>query len=205
MIGLILLLAFGLGSILGGQIIGRLQGLDLRHTGSGNLGATNALRSGGMRAGLLVLLIDAGKAWIAASLLPLLAQPAPDWLPWACGALAVLGHVFSPFARFHGGKGVASGAGAYLALLPHALALGLVGFILGLSLSGYVSASVLLATSLVLFYVTCLSATGVWSLAGAFATAMFLLMCWTHRDNWRRLRQGTESRFTSIMLIKPRP
>lgn len=201
---LILLLAFALGAILGGQIIGKLQGLDLRHSGSGNLGATNALRSGGKMAGLLVLLIDAGKAWLAVTALPMLSPEPAAWLPWACGALAVLGHVFSPLAGFHGGKGVASTAGAYIALMPQALALGLIGFALCLMFSGYVSLSVLLAACLILLYVTCLSAVGIFSHAGAFATGMLLLILWAHRDNWRRLARGEENRFTAVMPIKPK-
>lgn len=203
MSAIILLLAFLLGSILGGQIIGRLRGLDLRHSGSGNLGATNALRSGGKVAGLLVLLIDTGKAWAAVSLLPSLQAEPVDWLPWACGALVILGHVFSPLAGFRGGKGVASAMGACAALLPQALLLGLTGFLLGLVLSGFVSLAVVLAASLILFHVACLSAIGALSHAGAFALGILLLILWTHRDNWRRLIRGEENRFTRIMLFKP--
>ncbi len=202
--GYILALAFLLGSVLGGQIVSRLRGLNLRQSGSGNLGATNALRSGGAPIGLLVLVIDAGKAWAAASLLPLLAIEAEAWLPWACAALAVLGHIYSPWAGFNGGKGAASGIGAYLALMPTALAVGLAGFIPALVLSGYVSLSILLAASLILLYVTCFSVVGIQSYAGAFAAGMLLLLCWTHRSNLLRLARGTEHRFEKIMLIKPR-
>lgn len=201
---LILLLAFMLGAVLGGQILSRLRGLDLRASGSGNLGATNALRSGGVKLGLMVLLIDAGKAYAAVTLLPELLSAPPVWLPWACGLLAVLGHVFSPFAGFRGGKGAASAVGASLALLPMALALGLTGFIIALLLSGYVSLSVLLATTLVVFHVACLSDPGLLSISGAFAGSLWLLLLWTHRENLARLAQGTENRFDKIMLLKPR-
>lgn len=201
---LALLVAAVLGSLLGGQIVGRLRGLDLRMSGSGNLGATNALRSGGVKMGLIVLLIDALKAWIAAAYVPLLvAQPA-TWLPWACGGLAVVAHIYSPWAGFKGGKGVACGLGACIALLPGALLWGLIGFICVLVASGYVSLSVMAASSLIVLKVGCFSAAGLWSWPGAFALGMLLLLSWSHRDNLRRLAQGNENRFEKIMLIKPR-
>ncbi len=204
MTGLALVVAALLGSLLGGQIVGRLRGLDLRNSGSGNLGATNALRSGGVKMGLVVLLIDALKAWLAAAWVPLLvAQPA-SWLPWACGGLAVLAHIYSPWAGFKGGKGVACGLGACIALLPGALLWGLLGFICVLVASGYVSLSVMAASSLIVLKVACFSAWGLWSWPGAFALGMMLLLSWTHRDNLRRLARGNENRFEKIMLIKPR-
>ncbi len=202
---LALICAFLLGSILGGQIVGRLKGLDLRHSGSGNLGATNALRSGGVASGVAVLLVDAGKAALAIWLAALLAPEGPDWLPWACGGVAVLGHIYSPLAGFKGGKGVASGLGASLYLLPAAVLWGLLGFIGCLLLSGYVSLSVLLACCLILLKVACFSSAGFWSLQGAFALSMLLLLCWTHRDNLLRLSRGEENRFEKVMLFKPRP
>lgn len=203
MITLLLLLAFALGSVLGGQIISHLHGLDLRNSGSGNLGATNALRSGGVSTGLLVLLFDAGKAVLAVWLASLLTPPAPAWLPWACGVMVVLGHVFSPLAGFRGGKGVASGLGASLILLPWASLLGLAGFVLCLVLTGYVSLSVLLACCLILLKVACFSSAGIWSSHGLFALGMLLLLCWTHRDNLQRLARGNENRFKKVMLFKP--
>ena len=201
---LALLLAALLGSLLGGQIVGHLRGLDLRRSGSGNLGATNALRSGGIKMGLIVLLIDAGKAWLAAAGLPQLVEQAPIWLPWACGSLAVLGHIYSPWAGFKGGKGVACGLGACAALLPIALLWGLGGFVIVLVLSGYVSLSVLTATVLITLKVACFSAAGLWSLPGAFALGMLVLLSWTHRENLQRLLRGNENRFEKVMLIKPR-
>ncbi len=199
-----LLAAFLLGSVLGGQLLGRLRGLDLRSSGSGNLGATNALRSGGPAMGISVLLFDAGKAYLAAAGLPSLLSAPPLWLPWSCAAAAVLGHIFSPWAGFHGGKGVATGVGAYLALLPDALLIGLAGFVPALILSGYVSRSVLLGSSLILLYVVCFSAAGAFSLAGGFACAMLMLLSWTHRENLLRLAQGREHRFEKVMLFRSR-
>ncbi|MGJ8669479.1 MAG: glycerol-3-phosphate 1-O-acyltransferase PlsY [Oceanococcus sp.] len=201
---LALTLSFVLGSLLGGQLIGRLKGLDLRQSGSGNLGATNALRSAGISSAVIVLAFDAGKAALAVWLSQLLAPQQSHWLPWACGVMAVLGHVYSPLAGFKGGKGVACGLGASLYLIPWAALLGLAGFILSLTLSGYVSLSVLFACSLIVLKVACFSALGLWSAAGAFAVFMLLLLSWAHRENWQRLLKGEESRFEKIMLFKPR-
>ncbi len=203
MIALALLLAFLLGSLLGGQIIGRLKGLDLRQSGSGNLGATNALRSAGIASGVLVLLFDAGKAVLAIQLATWMA-PESDWLPWCCGALVVLGHIYSPLAGFSGGKGVACGLGACLCLMPWAALWGLLGFIIVLLLSGYVSLSVLFASCVILFQVACFSTWGAWSTAGAFAFFMLLLLAWSHRENWQRLATGEEYRFEKVMLFRPR-
>lgn len=202
--GLAVLLAFALGSLLGGQILGRLSGADLRATGSGNLGATNALRAGGTRLGVAVLLVDLGKGWLAAGWVPMLA-PQVAGLPWVCGLAAVLGHVFSPLAGFRGGKGVATSAGSLLALLPWGLALGLAGFLPCLLLTGYVSLSVLLAGVLVLFYVACLSSAGAVSAAGLYAAGLLLLLIWSHRANIGRLARGQESRFDKLMLRRRRP
>lgn len=204
MIWLLIVLAFAIGSVLGGQIIGRLRGLDLRQSGSGNLGATNALRSGGLSSGLIVLLIDAGKGYLAVWICGAMATDGPAALPWICGIAVILGHVFSPLAGFKGGKGVACGLGASLFLLPLALSWGLAGFVICLLLSGYVSLSVLLAVSLILLQVTCFSAVGIWSWPGVFALFVLLLLFWAHRENIVRLYQGKENRFTKVMLVKPR-
>ena len=197
--------AFALGSLLGGQIMGWLKGVDLRQSGSGNLGATNALRSQGLLSGIAVLLFDAGKAILAVFIAHQLEATDDSWLPWAAAAMVILGHIYSPWAGFKGGKGVACGLGACLYLLPWGLLWGAAGFVSCLLLSGYVSLSVLLASSLILFYVTCISSSGIWSAAGAFSLFLLLIIIWAHRENWRRLLRGEESRFEKVMLIKPQP
>jgi acyl phosphate:glycerol-3-phosphate acyltransferase len=106
------LIGFLLGSIASGLWIARARGVDLRSIGSGNIGATNAIRALGPRWGGLVFLLDTAKGAAAA----LLSTHVPTQL--AAGAAAILGHVFSPWARFKGGRGVATSLGVFLAILP---------------------------------------------------------------------------------------
>lgn len=194
------LAAFALGGILGGRVVGRLRGVDLRAAGSGNIGATNALRTQGSAFALAVLAIDAGKGALAVALLPRLA-PEFAVLPFACAAAVVLGHCFSPFARFNGGKGVATLAGVFATLLPVTFLWMLAGFVLMVLLTGIVSLATLFGALIALLHLACFATVGVLSQAGAFVAAMVLLVLWTHRDNWRRLLAGTESRFEKARLL----
>ncbi|MGB1557240.1 MAG: glycerol-3-phosphate 1-O-acyltransferase PlsY [Oceanococcaceae bacterium] len=197
-----LLLAFLLGSLLGGQLLGRLRGLDLRQSGSGNIGATNALRAGGKVFALGVLLWDAGKG-ILAVWLPSLIAPTDTALPWLCGLAAVAGHVYSPFARFSGGKGAATALGAAAVLLPLGFAWALGAFVFCLLLCGYVSLSMLFALAILALHTACFSVWSAWSLPTAYALCLFFFLCWTHRENLQRLRAGTENRFEKVMLRRP--
>lgn len=197
---LLLVLAFAIGSILGGQWLGRLRGLDLRSSGSGNIGATNALRAGGRGFGLLVLAFDAGKGAAAVAIAQALPFATEAWV-WLTGVIVVAGHVWSPWAGWSGGKGAATALGVAVALVPGHTAIALVVFLISLVASGYVSASMLVA-----FAALWLSLLG-YPAAGSFATGWafmtWVLLCWTHRDNLQRLRAGTENRFTNVMLRPP--
>ena len=197
----LIVFAFALGGLLGGRIVGRFKGVDLRATGSGNIGATNALRTQGTGFALLVLLIDAGKGVLAVLLLPRLAPEASAALPFACGAAAVLGHCFSPWQGFNGGKGVATLAGVFMALVPTAFVWMLAAFVLIVLLTGVVSLATLFGALVALLTISCFSSLGVFSVAGAFVLAMLLLVLVTHRDNWRRLVAGTESRFERARVL----
>lgn len=121
-LGVTTLLAYLLGSLIGSLIVGRLRGgVDIRNAGSGNPGGTNALRTQGAAFALWVVLIDAGKGWIAVAVLPDLRlpfvgiDPAIDrlWLTVACGAAVVVGHVYPVWYGFRGGKGAATLVGAH--------------------------------------------------------------------------------------------
>jgi len=203
------LLAYLVGNLMGGQIIGLLKGgVDLRKFGSGNVGATNALRTQGKVFALGVLLIDVGKGVGAALLLPLLPWPWPQAEPWpqewqayACGVGVALGHCYPVFYRFQGGKGVATLAGVFGALLPAALPWILGAFILVTILSGYVALASVSAAVIALFYSACIDARGFWSATGAFTAAMTLLVVWKHRENLLRLARGEEHRFDKARLL----
>lgn len=200
---LLMLAAYALGSLMGGLIVARLKGgVNLRASGSGNIGATNALRTQGKGFALAVLLIDVGKGVVAALLLPRLAGAAatPE-LGYACGAAAVLGHCYPLWHRFQGGKGVATVAGVFAALLPASFPWMLLAFVLVVLLTGTVSLATLGGSVVALLHVACFSEQGLFSGAGAFTTAMALLVLVKHRANWARLRTGTEPRFEKARLL----
>lgn len=202
---LVIVAAYLVGALSGGLLIGRLLGkADLRAAGSGNAGATNALRTGGRLYGVLVLLFDLAKGLVAAGLLPLLLASAPDWLAFACGAAAVVGHVYPVYFGFTGGKGAATLIGVLLVLAPGPLVPGVLTFIVVLVLSGMVSLSILLAMGAVLLA----QIAWLWPAVGSppvlFALVMWLLMLFTHRSNLCRLVAGEESRFERVMLLRRR-
>ena len=131
MIALALALAFFLGSLPFSWLLVRiLRGVDLRTVGSGNPGATNAWRVVGPAWGTVALLLDIGKGFLAAGVLPHLGDLGmADWLPAATGLAAILGNVFCPFLRFKGGKAVATASGVFVGLAPLAFAATLAVFI----------------------------------------------------------------------------
>ncbi len=204
------LLAYLLGTAMGGFIVGRVRGgIDLRMQGSGNVGATNALRTQGKRFALLVLLIDVGKGIAAVTLVPLLPWPMADGLamgrsalPYACGVAAALGHVYPAWFGFRGGKGAATLAGIFAVLLTAALPWMLLAFALVVVLTGYVGLGTVTAAVTALLYVTCFSAPGLFSPPGLFTLTMALLVAYTHRENLLRVWQGRESRFERAMVLK---
>jgi len=188
-----LVLSYLIGSIPTSFLVGRLvKGIDLRQHGSKNLGATNLYRVLGWRYAVPVGLFDIAKGYVPVAVVGPAVAPGV-LIPLLCGVAAVLGHMFSPFIAFKGGKGVATGAGVVLAMAPLAF-LGAFGIWLVLVLStGYVSlGSVLAAASLPLLTV--------WFYPGRPAVlwitvALGALVVWMHRSNIGRLLKGTESRF----------
>jgi len=203
-------LAYLFGTAMGGFIVGRLRGgIDLRTQGSGNVGATNALRTQGTLFALLVLLIDVGKGVLAVTLLPPLTWPLPGGLalgrgalPYACGVSAALGHVYPVWFGFRGGKGAATLAGIFAALLTAALPWMILAFLLVLVLTGYAGLSTVTAAITALLYVTCFGPQGLFSPAGLFTLTMTLLVVFTHRENLLRVWQGRERRFERAMVLR---
>lgn len=203
-------LAYLLGTVMGGFVAGRLRGgVDLRAQGSGNVGATNALRTQGKAFALAVLAIDVGKGVLAVTALPPLPWPLPGGmalgrtaLPYACGVAAALGHVYPVWFGFRGGKGAATLAGIYAALLTAALPWILLAFGLVLILTGYAGLGTVTAALTALLYVTCFDAQGVFSPAGVFTVTMAALVVYTHRGNLIRVWHGRESRFEKAMVFR---
>jgi glycerol-3-phosphate acyltransferase PlsY len=203
------LLAYGLGTAMGGYIVGRLRGVDLRTQGSGNVGATNALRTQGGAFALVVLAIDVGKGVLAATAVPALPWPLPgalvagrDALPYYCGAAAAIGHVYPAWFGFRGGKGAATLMGIFAVLLTAALPWMLLAFALVLVLTGYVGLSTVTAALTALLWVTCFSPHGVFGAVGLFTVVMAALVVFTHRQNLARVWHGRENRFERAMLLR---
>lgn len=199
-------LAYLIGNLMGGALIGLLRGgVDLRKQGSGNVGATNALRTQGVKFALSVLAIDVAKGVLAARLVPLLGPFGTPLLDGAtqaylCGVAVALGHCYPLFYGFRGGKGVATLAGVFGTLLGPALLWMLAVFVLIVLLSGYVSLATLGACLTAIVW-TALAPAGLHSATGAFTLAMALLVVWKHRDNIRRLLAGSESRFEKARVL----
>ena len=193
--------AFLAGSIPFGLLVMKLAGKgDVRAQGSGNIGATNVMRSGGKGLGIATLALDAAKGFLPVCLARL-AGLGPEVLAWVVLA-AVAGHVFTPWLRFKGGKGVATALGAVLAYHP-AMVLPAFGvFLATLLVSRYVSlGSVLAAAAL---FLTALGLAGAWAIVPTPAPRWPALLAWAllsglvilkHRTNLERLFRGTESLF----------
>ncbi len=198
---LIIAVAYLLGSVPSGYVLVRLfLHQDIRQTGSGNIGATNVLRSGGKGLAAATFLMDMLKGcaavWLGGLLGCLLAPAAaPDNMQALAALVAVLGHIFPVWLGFKGGKGVATGFGVFLVAAPWAALAAISVFIVVLALSRYVSlASILGAASFPVF---------AWWLSHGDRPAFFiavqvavaLLLIAKHHQNIRRLLTGTESRF----------
>lgn len=190
---LVLLAAGCLGAIPFGVVVTRLLGAaDPRTAGSGNIGATNVLRTSGWKGGVLTLALDALKGAAAVLLARHVAQRigAPALAPLAALA-AVLGHMYSPFTGFRGGKGVATGLGAFALLLPGPTAVAALVFIGAVAATRYVSVGSILASATA---PVAGLAMGHPALACASAGFVCALIIWKHRDNIGRIARGEEHR-----------
>lgn len=186
---LALLLAYLLGALPAGAVVARARGVDIEKVGSGNPGATNVLRAVGWGPGLLVAVFDILKGALAVWLARALGLP--DVTAALCGALATLGHNYSVFLRFRGGKGVATSFGTVLAIDPLIGAGTLVIALSCMYLTRFVSAGSVVgavtSTTLAL-----LLPRPWWE--RAIIAALSLLLIWRHRENIARLQAGNERR-----------
>ena len=190
---MMLLLAYLIGATPTSYIAGRLgRGIDLRAHGSKNLGATNVYRVLGWKYAIPVALIDIAKGVVPVKILAPWSN-GPAWFSVALGLAAVLGHMFSPYVRFRGGKGVATAAGVFLALAPLAVAISLPIWLVTLWLSGYVSVASLAVAVLFPLWVRLTEPAQPSTLWASVALAV--LIVYAHRANIRRLLQGSENRF----------
>jgi acyl phosphate:glycerol-3-phosphate acyltransferase len=203
-LAVLLLGSYLLGSIPFGYLAGRLGGIDIQQAGSGNVGATNVVRVLGKRYGYPVFALDVLKGFGAVKISMLMAPGRPpEWnSPEIFGILAamssVLGHLYPPWLRFKGGKGVATSAGALLALTPIATLIGVAIWVIVFWLTGHVSLASVIAAVVLPIVILVVS----WNDQNKVKPLVYSSVCvaavviWRHRSNLSRLIRGTEPRFT---------
>jgi len=213
-------LAYLVGSIPFGLIVGLAKGVDPRKGGSGNIGATNVARLLGKKWFFVVFTLDMCKSLVPMLIASAIAHRVPDaqrewtiYLLWLLvGFAAVLGHMFSVFLRFKGGKGVATSAGVMLGLwpyftLPGAIAIGV--FLVVFFIWRYISLGSIVAAATVPVTYVAIGLWRGWPVFGSqlplliFGVVMALLIIYKHRTNIARLRAGTENRMTSSSSSSP--
>jgi glycerol-3-phosphate acyltransferase PlsY len=192
------LAAYLLGSIPFGYLIVKLIGAgDIRFRGSGNIGATNVAREAGALPGLATLLLDGGKGYFAVWLAARVTGGNPRWMILAA-LLTLVGHIFPVWLRFHGGRGVATGAGVFVPICWQAVLGALIVWIVVLVFWRYVSLASISAAASLPFLVYLLYAPGhapPQAISTGASFAMFLIIA-RHRSNIIRLLRGTEPQFT---------
>jgi acyl phosphate:glycerol-3-phosphate acyltransferase len=209
-LGVKLVIAYLLGTALGSLILGMFRGVDIRSMGSGNAGATNALRTQGKLFGFLVLLIDIAKGvlavwWLPAAVLPGIgidADLSRAWLTMACGFAVIVGHVYPVWFDFRGGKGAATVVGVVAGLELRLTVPLLLSWCVVLLLSGFVGLATMLSTVALLVAVYILEPNNVPLLT--FCSAVSAFVIYTHRGNIARMRAGKEHRARRLWLFRSR-
>jgi acyl phosphate:glycerol-3-phosphate acyltransferase len=204
--------AYLLGSIPTGYLVGRAKGIDVRKVGSGNIGATNAFRILGKGPGIFVLVADGLKGWVAVAWIPELAHRFFDsttewdvhtlqWLKIIASISVILGHNYTCWLKFKGGKGIATSAGVLAALVPVAMIVSLSTWIIVCVLTRYVSLASI-AASLILPFATWIVPRYGWNLV-LITALMAALAIYKHKGNISRLLNGTESRLGHKKIPPP--
>lgn len=201
-IGLLFLASYLLGGIPTGYIIGRIKGIDIRQHGSGNPGTANVYRTLGKWPGILTFTVDFLKGFAPAMMAKYFfyIEASADfsrghwWIPVTAGALAIAGHIWTPFLSFHGGKGVATAAGVFMALLPVPTAGAFVVFGAAVAITHHISVGSMSAA--VALPVLCyFLATGPQRPFTLLALVVCVLIIYTHIANIRRILKGAELSF----------
>lgn len=191
-IALLTIVAYLFGAIPFGLLVAKSRGVDIREKGSGNIGATNVFRVVGKGWGVCTFTLDALKGFIPSFVFPLIGNVDPVW-GVLFGLTAIIGHSFSVYLKFKGGKGVATSAGMLLGVAPLAVAIGFVVWLLTVLISRYVSLASILAAATVGISVWFVGDKGL--VVNIALTILGLLVIWLHRANVKRLMNGTENRF----------
>ena len=198
-----LLISYILGSIPSSIIAGKMNGIDIREHGSGNAGGTNTFRVLGWKAGSVVTLIDILKGFVATAYISThvfygtVADIQVEYIMIFCGFSAIIGHIWTCFANFKGGKGVATAAGMMIGLYPETMAISLGLFVICLFTSKIVSLSSMTAAIsipiILTFSVELFGKTTSATLMN-FSVIIAVLIVFTHRSNIKRMIAGTENK-----------
>ncbi len=214
----VIIASYLIGSIPSGIIVSKLfRGIDIRTQGSGNMGSTNAFRVLGWKLGLIVQILDLAKGIGAVVLASYIfnglpfhnATPFEDATIFRiiAGVSAVLGHIFTVFAGFKGGKGISTAAGMLIGIAPIELAVAFGAFVLVVTLSGYISLGSIIAAIIFPFTMFLrenafgVEITGYQTLI-VFSIMLSLLLIYTHRANIQRLMEKRENKFEKLLLFK---
>lgn len=189
------LFAYMLGSVSGSLVLGRARGLDIRKSGSGSAGGTNAYRVAGLKFGLAVVLFDLGKGVLAIAV-PVFLKAVPMDSPWLAvyAFCAVMGHIFPVFHQFRGGKGVATLVGCLVLLMPWVLMWMSLFWLLIILLTGYVGLASVLSGMLMMPLVALLYSGAHIMQWVVFSIVMALVILLAHRQNLIRMSRGEEVR-----------
>lgn len=196
------IIAYLLGSISGSLVLGKFRGVDIRTSGSGNAGGTNALRTMGLGFALGVVLIDVGKGWLAvvwAAHLHLLGSDALlQYSIYSCGFAAILGHMYPVFFAFRGGKGAGTYLGTLISISPLGL-LAVLGCWLVVALAtGFVGLSTVVAVASGAVLIPLLEGAGTNLIV--YLVACAAIIAFAHRENFKRMAAGNENRFEKLMI-----
>lgn len=199
------LVAYIVGATPFGFLAGKMKGIDIRQHGSGNIGATNVLRVLGKPVGITVLVLDVMKGLVPVIVAKLVSDSSLVHI--ATAMAAILGHNYTFWLGFKGGKGIATTGGAILPIMPWALIAAVLGWIIVLKISRYVSLASIAAALIIpltLVVENLITGTWEWNIFG-FGMFVCLLAIWKHRSNIGRLIRGEENRFAKKTSSRETP
>jgi glycerol-3-phosphate acyltransferase PlsY len=195
----ILVIAYLLGSIPFGLLIGKAKGVDVRKAGSGNIGASNVMRIVGTPWAVTVLVLDAAKAALPVYIMRWAGYDSAA-LQLAAGLCAVFGHTWSVYLRGKGGRGVASALGMFIALTPTVALIGFASWVLVVAVTRYISLASMLSGAVIVTSMFLLQMPTPYRWG---AVALFVLVVYRHIPNIKRLLAGTEHRFGEKPTARP--
>ena len=205
----LLILSYLIGSISGSMLIGKINKVDIRKSGSGNAGATNALRTQGILFALPVLVIDIGKGYVAAEFLnnfPIIQSnflEGSDYLFF--GAASIIGHCYPILHNFKGGKGAGTALGAIISIYPSSILSALIVWISSVILTGFVGFSTILAgLTITIFSLIDNPVSNPLSLNNIHIFCIFIsfFILFMHKINILRMLKGNENQFKKVMILK---